>query len=355
MIYDETKTYAQNLEKGPIFKGPIPERELLDKKEWVDFLGLSLASPFGVPAGPLLDSRYIDFAAKLGFDLLSYKTIRSVPWPAHELPNIVFVEEDLDDQGSIACETKNKIALSLTNSFGMPSQDLNFLAKDLPLAKKVLKEGQALIVSVTGSPIKERSFYEDFVYTALFAKEHQADFIEANFSCPNVCSKQKAMYLDVDVVYELSKRLTKALGDTPLIIKVGIYPDIEQQRAVFHAAARAGVGAVCGINSKSYRVFGKDGSLALGAKRPSSGVCGAIIQKDALEFIKQGRKIIDQDGLDLKIIGVGGVMNPEDIDRFLDQGADCVQSAVAMMDNPLLARQYLLQKSKQVLYPVYME
>jgi hypothetical protein len=40
-------------------------------------LAMQVASRLGVPAGPLLDSRWTTFAARMGFDILTYKTIRT--------------------------------------------------------------------------------------------------------------------------------------------------------------------------------------------------------------------------------------------------------------------------------------
>jgi hypothetical protein len=36
-----------------------------------------VASRLGVPAGPLLDSNWTSFAARMGFDIVTYKTIRT--------------------------------------------------------------------------------------------------------------------------------------------------------------------------------------------------------------------------------------------------------------------------------------
>ena len=42
--------------------------------------------------------------------------------------------------------------LAVTNSFGMPSRDRQFLKQDIPLANSKLKDGQVMIVSVVGTP-----------------------------------------------------------------------------------------------------------------------------------------------------------------------------------------------------------
>ena len=67
-LYNINKTYLENLEEGPFFSEEIPKRALPPKNEWIEFLGVKLASPIGVPAGPLLDAKWVSLAGKLGFD-----------------------------------------------------------------------------------------------------------------------------------------------------------------------------------------------------------------------------------------------------------------------------------------------
>jgi len=57
-----------------------------------DFCGIPTASPLGVPAGPLLNSRWILYYAALGFDVLTYKTVRSVARASYERPNLLPIE-----------------------------------------------------------------------------------------------------------------------------------------------------------------------------------------------------------------------------------------------------------------------
>jgi len=89
-IYDIKKTYQENFDAGPLFDGAIPQRDLTNKSGWINFLGHQVASPIGVAAGPLLNSKYINLAAKLGFDIVTFKTIRSKKHLSHPLPNVVY-------------------------------------------------------------------------------------------------------------------------------------------------------------------------------------------------------------------------------------------------------------------------
>lgn len=361
-LYDIGKSYLENAEEGPFFEGILPERPWAPKEQWTDFLGYRIASPIGIPAGPLLNSRWTGLAASLGFDVLCYKTIRSFAYPGHPLPNVIFVDSNKQlDPGRLPGHLLKKEkppsrldGLGITNSFGMPSRTPQYLALDIPLANARRKDGQVVIVSVVGTPPQKnqpKSFVEDFVDTAKFAKECGAKIIEANFSCPNVATGEGCVYYNPQTVHEISSKLVHALGDVPLIIKVGLFPDKRLMKESFIAAARAGVRSVSGINTISMKVLDANGRPALGDGRLTSGVCGSPILNAALEFVRMARDINDKEKLGLAIIGTGGVTQPEHFSQFLNAGADVAMSATGMMWDPYLAlrwheTQYGSQKSE---------
>ncbi len=336
-LYDIDKTYLENAEEGPFFTTDIPKREA--PKELYDFLGFKVASPIGVPAGPLLNSKWIGLAGQLGFDILCYKTVRNAEHPGHGLPNMVHLDapEQLNQTTptlQISDSPPNDLSqITVTNSFGMPSRSRAYLQEDIPRANAILAPDQVMIVSIVGSPT-------NFVETALFAKECGAKIIEANFSCPNVATKEGTIGCDPEQVQSFSSALVKALGPTPLIIKVGTYASPELMREVFIAAAKAGVRAISGINTIKARIVDSSGGTPLGPDRPHSGVCGNAIRDAALNFITNAAAINQQEKLDLTLIGVGGITEPEHFQLFLDSGADVAMSATGMMWNPYLAHHY---------------
>lgn len=347
-IYDIHKTYLENADEGPFFSGVIPERKMLPKEKWIDFLGYSVASRIGIPAGPLLTSRWIDLAGKLGFDIPIYKTIRSTEHPCHPLPNMVYV----DTHGMIQNEkhpqnallvrhpSSNLEELAVTNSFGMPSKSPQFLHEDIPRANACLQEGQVMVVSVVGSVRSDCTFMQDFVKVAQLAKDSGAKIIEANFSCPNVGKSEGCLYMSPTTVAEIGKAIAKAIAPIPLIIKVGVFSSEEHMREVFTAAAKAGIRAISGINTVSMAVVDAAGNPALGPNRPTSGICGGPIRQVALHFMESAAKINRTEKLDLTLIGVGGITLPEHFDLFFDAGADAAMSATGMMWDPYLAARY---------------
>ena len=344
-IYDIKRSYRENVLHGPFFEGEIPKRILPPENEWIDFLGYRIASPLGIPAGPLLTAKWVALSAQLGFDVLTYKTIRSNEHPAHPLPNMVIVKTSgqlPSSERNLTLQSTDQLPsniddLAVTNSFGMPSQSPQYLREDLPRAKAALGRGQVLIVSVVGSPLSENDLIQDFIEAALIAKEGGADCIEANFSCPNVGKSQGCLYISPEVVLNITKALTKVISPLPLILKMGIFPSTEIMRLSFIAAAKGGARAICGINTISSKVVTAKGDPSLGSNRLTSGICGGPIREAALEFIRNAKEINEKENLELTILGCGGITAPQHFSLFLDAGATVAMSATGMMWDPYLA------------------
>lgn len=349
-IYDIEKSYLYNAEYGPFFRDAIEKRKLPEKEQWLDFLGFKVASPIGIPAGPLLNSKWIKLAADLGYDILCYKTIRSKEHPGHELPNMLYVDccEQLTPGHLPDCLTIKKNPpsemerVTVTNSFGMPSRSSEYLASDIPMAMQKLHPGQVMIVSVVGTAAGSdfNGFLDDFVAAAKQAKEYGAAIIEANFSCPNVAKGEGELYANPELVRKLTASLVKAIGDLPLIIKVGVFDHPKAMEQTLTAIAEGGARAVCGINTISMKVVKPAGLPALGIDRLRSGICGYPIRYAALEFTREARRIIEKQKLGLTLMSTGGALLPEHLKDFLDEGADIAMTATGMMWDPYLAARY---------------
>ncbi|EGG23745.1 dihydroorotate oxidase [Cavenderia fasciculata] len=351
-IYDLNKSWEYNLENGPFVEGFVKqERKWAPKEKWIDFLGVcKVASPLGVPAGPLLNSAWIDFAAQAGFDILTYKTIRSNPYNGHAVPNIVYIDVEKGHQFSAAdsgitvktspTTPTDMDSLSITNSFGMPSKDREYLLQDIKKANGLLADGQVMIVSVTGTSHSAHEFVKDMVDVARIAVEAGSKVVEVNYSCPNVVTGEGQIYNNPDQVYEISKALVSELQphNIPLVIKVGVLEDKNKMEKLMLQAHRAGVTAIAGINTMSMKVIDRDtNEPALGPGRLSSGVCGAPIRQTAIDWISQARQVIDQHKLPLQLIGCGGIVQPQHFDDFLNAGANFCTSATGLMWDPYLA------------------
>lgn len=343
-IYDIAKSYEENLLQGPIIDEKfLSERVFPSEDLWIDFLGHKIASPIGIPAGPLLDADWVIAAARLGFDVLTYKTIRSRFTPAHKLPNMLFIDKTSLTAFPKGEKPKNILDLAVTNSFGVPSQDPEFIKKDIEKALKGISKGQLLIVSVMGTPpsnSKECSLEEDFAQTALLAVEAGAPIIELNFSCPNLSCSLGEAYTNTKLITKVISSVKSCIKDIPIIVKLGKFDDDDILKRVVCAVAEVGGEGICGLNTLKIEVRDQKGNPALGKERLKAGICGVPLRQEALEFGKKVALIKQQENLDLKLLLTGGAVLPEHLYDFLNASADIAMTAAGMMWNPLLALQF---------------
>ena len=98
-FYDPTKSYDDNYESGPFGAFAASNAADADGKKYIqngdpkfDYLGHKVYLPFGIPAGPLINNKFVTAAFKKGFDICVYKTVRSDVYPCHPYPNILSVD-----------------------------------------------------------------------------------------------------------------------------------------------------------------------------------------------------------------------------------------------------------------------
>ncbi|HEX5455765.1 MAG TPA: hypothetical protein VFW77_00165 [Candidatus Saccharimonadales bacterium] len=347
-LYNPRKTYLENWSNGPFPpKGFKPYEEKGEPK--FKFLGTEVYSPFGIPAGPLLNSNHIKFAFDAGFDVLCYKTQRSVKFLPNDFPNVLY----LDIEGDLTLEKAGKPLLgrsatekpleevSITNSFGNPSLGPDFWVDDLKKALKYEKNGQLLIMSVVGTiqeGFTQDDYYEDFARAAKLAADAGVKAIEINLSCPNVANEGILCYTK-DAVVAVTKKVKEAIGEVPLITKFGYFSQ-EQEDLLEDTLKeiRPFISAVSVINTIPAPVVDDKGNQALpGDNRLSSGICGASIKWAGVNMVDKLNRLRKKNGWQYEIIGVGGVMDPQDFKDYRTAGADVVQSATAAMWNVNLA------------------
>ena len=181
LAYDIAATYSENFERGP----QLDAAPAIPQTSPRPFLGRSVNSPLGVAAGLLPNAKWIEAYAARGWDLLTYKTVRSVARECYPVPNWVFVDADAGDGPVYATEIllADPVAISSAVCFGMPSREPAFWRQDIARAKAALVPGQLLIVSVVASPEADWSaaqVADDYAQCAAWAVEAGADVVEAN-------------------------------------------------------------------------------------------------------------------------------------------------------------------------------
>ncbi|MHB8368144.1 MAG: beta/alpha barrel domain-containing protein [Leptospirales bacterium] len=344
-VYAIEKSYDENYLEGPVFHGRIPKT--IPEAPPISFLGLPANSRLGIPAGPLLNSEWISFYARMGFDLLVYKTVRTHPHPSYPSPNCLYVSVNGDLTPDVLStpligiprmEPASMRDITITNSFGMPSQDPSVWQKDVALSRTMIGKGQVLIVSVVGTERGGESIGDNFARAAKMAVEAGAMAIEMNFSCPNVKGSEGQLFQDPKAAGEIARKVRKELGTgTPLVAKVG-YIESDKAAGDLVSAVAPHLDGIAAINTLSATIINPEGRPALpGEGRERSGVCGNGIRKAALGVVSRLAREISSQKVSLSLIGVGGIMTVEDVDLFLASGADFAMAATGAMWDPFLA------------------
>lgn len=343
-FYDPLKSYDENYEKGPY--GKFSDNKIYQQKEVpkYKYYGTYVHLPFGIPAGPLLNSKFIKAAFGKGFDIAVYKTVRSNFYPCHPFPNVLSV--DVKGNLTMAKLEEKLVAgsnyhepLSITNSFGVPSKSPDIWQEDARKAISYAKKGQVMVLSFMGT-VKEgqtqNDFIEDYVLTAKLSHETGAKILETNLSCPNIGNEGLVCY-NLEVTKSVCRRIRDKIGNTPLIIKVGYFKDDSQLEKLCEIANEY-VDGISAINTLQAEIVDKNGNQALpGKNRSRSGVCGATIKWAGIEMVQRLNKIKEKHGYNFAIEGVGGVTQPDDYFEYVNAGADSVMSATGAMWNPNLA------------------
>ena len=205
-FYDVSRSYEDNYEQGPFgaFAEALKDGNGADaagttsEGASASFLGQPVNLPFGIPAGPLLNSRFTTAAFRMGFDLATYKTVRSRAWGCNPFPNVLAVHpKSADgsltpgsaelDEGVLA-DTNYEQPISISNSFGVPSQSPDVWQPDMRAAIEAAGPGQVLVPSFQGSRVEgmsEEEYIADHATTARLVKETGAKLMVMNTSCPN--------------------------------------------------------------------------------------------------------------------------------------------------------------------------
>lgn len=320
---------------------PSPEVHGKQKVESIagtwTYAGLPVRSPFAMAAGPLLNSRWIAYYARLGFDVLTYKTVRRRGRASYPIPNLVPVAaKDLKESNAVI-ECSDQMDHSWAVSFGMPSREPVVWQEDVAKSKESLGPGQLLAVSVVATPDpadKLQAIGKDYASCALKAFESGADMVEVNFSCPNVTTQDGMLYAQPEASLEVLKRVRDTIQDRPLLVKLGYIPDKELARQWIDLAEGWVQGLVM-VNCIGARVRTNNGKPMF--QEEPRGIAGKAIGSAVKDQVRLFQSIIKESKASIRVIAVGGISSLQDVRDHLETGAEAVQIATAAMLDPLWA------------------
>ena len=212
------------------------------------------------------------------------------------------------------CETPS----GMLNAVGLQNVGVEvFAATKLPLLRKY---NTTVIVNVFGYCLEE--------YVSVIERLEDAEGIaayELNVSCPNVHAGGMAFGADPGSLEYLVSR-AKAAAKRPLFVKLS--PNVTSIGHMAKIAEGAGADAVSLVNTFLAM------SIDVETRQPrlsniTGGLSGPAIKPIALRMVYEAARAVR-----IPIIGMGGIVTPEDAVEFLLAGATAVQVGTASYADP---------------------
>lgn len=331
--YDRFQSYEWNYANAP---DPV-EVEIPNIPGSWRFCGLPVDSPLGVPAGPLLNGRWCLYYASLGFDVVTYKTVRSRERACYPLPNLQPVRCSQLSGGESDLQAIDKMQGSWAVSYGMPSKSPNVWRADVMRTREALPRGKLLSVSVVGTVQDGWTIDDlaaDYARCAKWAVESGADCVETNFSCPNVATCDGQLFQVPADARIVAEAVRNAIGQVPYLAKIGRI-DNEADAAALLDAIGGTVDALAMTNSIASTVKTASGQLLFEGQ--CRGICGDATRDASVSQTSLFKRLIQEKRLDLQLIGVGGASSASHVKEYLAAGAHAVHIATAAMVTPSVA------------------
>ena len=210
-------------------------------------------------------------------------------------------------------------AAGMLNAIGLQNIGVEeFVAKKLPPLSRYSK--CKVIVNVFGYTVSE--------YVGVIQRLNAADGIaayELNVSCPNVHAGGMAFGADAGSLEYLVK---EARGATtrPLLVKLS--PNVTSIANMARVAERAGADGVSLVNTFLAMSINAE-TRKPGLTNTTGGLSGPAIKPIALRMVYETARAVK-----IPIIGMGGIVTPEDAVEFMLAGAIAVQVGTASYADP---------------------
>ena len=262
----------------------------------VEVFGVRFPNPVGLAAG--MDKNGVALPAwpALGFGFVEVGTVTAQPQPGHDKPRLFRLRD----------------SEAVINRMGFNNAGAAALAGRL---KALGPLGVPLGVSLGKSKVTPR---EDAVQDYLTSYEllhPYADYIAVNVSSPNTPGLRTLQ--DKSAIAAL---LGALVGKTPVLVKIA--PDLSEPAIaeLLEVCLAYGAAGVIATNT----TLSRDGLDA--ADQPRAAETGGLSGRPLTE---RARKIVhfvhEETGGRLPIIGVGGIVEPDDAARMVDAGASLIQ------------------------------
>jgi dihydroorotate dehydrogenase (NAD+) catalytic subunit len=210
-------------------------------------------------------------------------------------------------------------AAGMLNAIGLQNIGVDeFIAKKLPALRRY--PAAKVIVNIFGYTVAD--------YIGVIDRLNQAEGIaayELNVSCPNVHAGGMAFGADCGSLEYLVSR-ARSTTRRPLIVKLS--PNVTSIAQMAKVAAAAGADAVSLVNTFLAM------SIDVETRKPrlsniTGGLSGPAIKPIAVRMVYETARAVS-----IPILGMGGIVTPEDAVEFMLAGATAVQVGTASYADP---------------------
>jgi len=259
--------------------------------------GVRFPNPVGLAAGMDKDGRALAAWPALGFGFVEVGTVTRYAQPGNDRPRLY----RLPASGAIV----NRMGFNNAGAEALAARLRALGWLRVPLGVSLGKSKATPLSAAVG----------DYVGSLRLLRPY-ADYVAVNVSSPNtpgLRTLQDRAQLDV-----LLPALRAEAPDTPILVKVA--PDLSDL-ALGELLAVCVAHRVSGVIATN-TTLARDGvaSSDAAAAAQAGGLSGAPLHERAFEVV---RFVVAESGL--PVIGVGGVMSPDDACRLADAGASLVQ------------------------------
>jgi len=207
------------------------------------------------------------------------------------------------------------------NRMGLPNPGIDYFIDSREYILDI-----PLIVSVAGSS------EEEYIYNSRKASEI-ATILEINYSCPNI--KGGMICFDLKQLYNINRKIVEEV-DIPVFAKLSPYTDTDKLKKTIEVIAKTNSNGVVLTNTApALNIITLDLPPQL-TNIFMGGQSGFSIFPISLRNIYEANKYIEEKGLELELIGVGGIKTWEEAVKYILCGAKAVQlgsAAVSKYDD----------------------
>lgn len=270
----------------------------------IEVMGLNFPNPVGLAAGMDKNGKHIDALAALGFGFIEIGTVTPLPQPGNPKPRLFRLRD----------------AYAIINRMGFNNQGVDALVKNVKRAKY----RGILGINIGKNAATPMARATDDYLACLSSVYAHAGYVAVNISSPNTENLRELQGTDaLDALLAALKGRQRELADihgryVPIALKIA--PDLSNDQiiAISTLLRRHRIDSVIATNT----TLDRDRVEHLRHGQEVGGLSGKPLRERSTAVIRRLYTTLQNE---VPIIGVGGILSPNDAEEKIFAGAQLVQ------------------------------